>query len=358
MYRSFKPIAAAATLALLQLSHGAFASGAPTTKVPTAAPADRPPLAMRSTDDWITYDDTTFTPVADEVSRRLRAAGTAFDAKDNAKAGAELRAAADALRGQLAEAAKQGRKLGGVADQRLEAAIGGLDGAAANVEQGRMTTRAQFDGVFDVAMRSDLDSRWLETDSTTWYPVTDEPQKHFSAAAAAYARKDYKASAMEIRRSVAYLRLEASRSTGQGKRQLDRSLTGLDRLADAAGSGAVSDDRALDRAFARADHALALAHRERAAKSWSEKKYVEVGYEMKAGAQGLDDAATWIGDRSSAGAHEASIETRRVGDELASGAQATRAEVVNGLSTLGHGIERLGHEIDSGAHDRTAKTGA
>ena len=32
-----------------------------------------------------------------------------------------------------------------------------------------------------------------------WYPVSEEPQRHFTDAVAAYAKKDYQAAATDIR---------------------------------------------------------------------------------------------------------------------------------------------------------------
>jgi len=52
-------------------------------------------------------DDTTYTPVVDDVSRHLAAARKAFDAKDNKKAATEMRAVADQLKLQTAMADKE-----------------------------------------------------------------------------------------------------------------------------------------------------------------------------------------------------------------------------------------------------------
>ena len=86
-----------------------------------------------------------------------------------------------------------------------------------------------------------MDRRWLVTDVATWYPVSEEPQQHFTAAVAAYAKKDYKAAATDIREATSYLRLEAGRATGGAKQELDGSVMQLDRLAIAVEKGAVKD---------------------------------------------------------------------------------------------------------------------
>lgn len=103
--RMLRPLAAA--IFSIGLASRAQANPAAAPQAASASAAASTPVALRSPRDWIDYDDATFTPVADEVSRRLAAAGVAFDAKDNAKAAAALRAAADVLQGQVAEPTKK-----------------------------------------------------------------------------------------------------------------------------------------------------------------------------------------------------------------------------------------------------------
>ena len=109
--------------------------------------------------------------------------------------------------------------------------------------------------------------------------------------------------------------------------------------------GSVKDEKALDKDFARANHALALEHRARAAESRKRKEYRQAGHELKAAARDLKNAAGWAGAEAQAGASGAVTDTEALGDKLATGAAWTRNEVGRGFDALGHALNELGHKI-------------
>jgi hypothetical protein len=192
-----------------------------------------------------------------------------------------------------------------------------------------------------------MERRWLVTDVTTWYAVSEEPQRHFTDAVAAFAMKDYRAAATDIRKATSYLRLEADRATGAAKQELERVVGELDVLAASVERGAIKHEQSMTRVFARADHALALEHRSKAAESWARKEYDKAGYELKAAAQGLESAASWIGGEAKAGASATVADTRALGDRLVAGGAWTRDEIAKGFESLGNGINALGQKIGS-----------
>jgi hypothetical protein len=356
------PIALATLVASTQLAGVAYAQAtrAPAAPVVQPTPANAT-IPTKAPDDWIIYDDATYTPVLDEVSRHLDAARKAFDAKDNKKAAQEMRAVADELKRQAARAGKEGTALVKTdkallaADttyaqdtiKRMNASALTISSAAASIESGQIKTKADLDKVINRAARADMERRWLVADVTTWYPVTEEPQRHFTNAVANYARKDYKAAATDIRKATSYLRLESGRAIGEPKKELDRSVVQLDTLAASVEKGAVKDEHSMGKAFANANHALAFEHRSKAAESWARKDYDKAGYELKAASVGLESAASWAGGEAKAGASSTVADTRALGDKLASGGTWTRDEVVKGLEALGNSIDELGRKISS-----------
>lgn len=344
-------VAAAAVIAVAPFSMAFATTAVPAatassaaTPVPAAAAAAAP-VPLQSPVDWISSEDTTFTPVVDEVSRRMLSAARAFDAKDNAKASAELNAVADSLKGQLGEMSHTKGAGHAQGAKRLTAAIAKIHKAAEDIAQGKVHTRAEFDGAFNAAFLSDLDSRWLETDTVTWYPVSEEPQRHFRAAATAYAKKDYATAATEIHKATGFVRLEASRTDGDAHRQLERSAHDLDVLAASVAKGTATDTHAMEHTFARADSALALSHRAKATASWTAKHYDAAGYELKAAAHGLESAAAWTGDTAKDGVVDVVAQTRTLGDKLASGADTTGVEVRKGFALFDHGFDKLAHAL-------------
>ena len=179
-------------------------------------------------------------------------------------------------------------------------------------------------------------------------------------AVAAYAKKDYKSAAADIRQATSTLRLESGRATGGAKQELDSSVAALDKLAASVEGSTANEEKSMAKDFAKANHALALEHRAKAAESLAHKAYDKAGYELKASAQGLENAAGWVGGKAKTGASATVEGTRVLGDKLVSGATWTRDEVGKGFESLGKGIDALGRKlggtkkaapVDMGQHD-------
>lgn len=174
-----------------------------------------------------------------------------------------------------------------------------------------------------------------------------EPHRQFVSAMRAYARKDYKAAAGDIRAGSRELRRESARANADAREALDTSAARLDTLADSVEKGTQGAEKSMKTDFARAEHALALEHRARAAEAWSRKQYDRTGRELKAAADRLQDGADWLGGHASADASKAVSDARAAGDKLASGAKWSRNEVAAGMKNLGGAIDSLGREIAS-----------
>ncbi len=141
----------------------------------------------------------------------------------------------------------------------------------------KFAAREDLDKAIDKAARADMERRWLVSDMLVWYPVTEEPQRNFNDAAAAYARKDYKVAAADIRKAAGYVRLEAGRATGEVQRELDSSAAQLGTLAAYIEKGTAKGEQSTATEFAKADDALAMEHRSKAAESWARKDYGKTG---------------------------------------------------------------------------------
>lgn len=349
MKRSLYRLAAAALVAAL----------APTVHAQgTAAPAKAAITAQAPT-EWIEFDDLSVTPVVDDVSRNLAAARAALTKKDNAQAADALQAAARALQVQADRIARLDRELAAIDLQhakdthaKMGAVVRQLEAAAAQVRAGKIADNAALDKTIGKAQRADLERRWLIADTATWYPVAEEPQRHFGAAIEAYAKKDWRAAAAEVRKAAAYVRLEAARAGGAAKNALEAARAELDKTAAALDKGTLKARQDMEHAFAHAQHALALAHRARAAKLWTRKAYDEAGYELKAAAHALQSAGAWAGGETKAAAADAAAAARTVGEKLAAGGLWARQEVAKAFETLGAGLNALGQRI--GAKDKAA----
>lgn len=350
---------AAALLTLPALAPAATATAAAASSAPAPAAV---PLALRAPSDWIEYDDLSVTPVVDELSRHLAVARGALAANDRAKAAAALRAAARDLAGQADRAAAKDRRRAAAerkeatADRsRMAALVKQLDGAAAGVAAGRVTSTAALDKILGPAQRADLERRWRLTDLATWYPLTDEPHRHFGAALEAYLKHDDRAAAAQVRQAAAHLRLEAARAGGDTRRLLERSDARLGALAAALGSATRPTEQTLVAAFEQAEHALALSRRAQAADAWARHEDREAGYALKAGARAAENAAGWAGTEAKASTAALAADARSVGDRLAEGGRWTRDEVSRGLDALRRALDRPG---DAGAAAAASAPGA
>jgi len=370
-----KPVLLILLVAFTQFASVACAQAqkTPATTVAQAAPAvPTVPIRTKAPDDWIVYEDATYTPVVDAVSQHLNAARKAFAAKDNKKASTEMRAVATELKLLAARANKENASLIGEdeallaadkkfskdTEKRMNTSAQKVSSAAEGIEQSKITTMADLDKVINLATRADMDRRWQIIDVTAWYPVTEEPQRHFTDAIADYAKKDYKAAATDIRKASSYLRLESGRAAGDAKQELDSSVTRLDTLAALVEKGALKDEQSMAKTFAEAEHALALAHREKAMESWAHKEYHKAGYELKAAAHGLESAAGWAGGEAKTAAESTVIGARALGNKLASGAHWTHEEVAEGIESLGNGINAMGQRIGGVKKVVPVKTGS
>ena len=214
MYYTLKLIALAMLVATTRFAGMAYAQApnVPATVVSPALAASKASILTKSPEFWITYDHTTYSPVVDNVSRHLDAARKAFDAKDNKQAALEMHAVADELKQQADQADYEYKvldikasKRGRDAIKRLKASALKVSAAATAIEDGKIETKSDLDKVIDKATRVDMDQRWLVVDVATWYPVSEEPQHQFTDAVTAYAQKDYKTAAIDIRKANSYL---------------------------------------------------------------------------------------------------------------------------------------------------------
>ena len=215
----------------------------------------------------------------------------------------------------------------------------------------------RFDAVIAAAHRADLDSDWLVLDESSWYPYVDEPDLHFQNAHQSFLAKNYDKAAEEIRKGEAFVKLEARRSSGDGKHSLNSSAQELDKLAADTKKGTVKSVREGDDAFARADRALAQSHQMKAKESWAKKETVKTGYEMKAGARLLEQSAAWAGSEAKSGVSTVVSDTRTLAGKLSRWERIRREEVDKGINHLAKRYRILAIRLCPGADRSTPACG-
>jgi hypothetical protein len=321
-------------------NHEADSSAAKTPAVATSQSASKSEIASKTPEDWLVVQDKDYIPVIDELSRKLLSARNAFLMKDTATAAADLRATADFLSKETSGAARELKDNVDVAKQQL-----GI--LAADLDAKKTVGVKRFDAVIATAHRADPDSDWLEVDESSWYPYIDEPNRHFQNAHQSFLAKDYDKAAEEIRKGEAFVKLEASRASGEGKSSLNSSAQELDKLAVDTKKGTANAVRESDNAFARADRALAQSHQIKAKESWAKKETVKAGYEMKAAALSLEQSAAWTAGEAKPDVSAVVQDTRTLAGKLSDATEHAAAEVDKGIDELGKEIADLGHKASS-----------
>jgi hypothetical protein len=196
--------------------------------------------------------------------------------------------------------------------------------------------------VIAAAHRADLATDWLVVDESSWYPYVEEPNRHFQNAYAAFVAKDYDKSAQEIRKGEAFVKLEASRASGDVKQSLNSSAQELEKLAvDMTDNRKEKSTVEMDQSWGRADRALAQSHQVQAKGDWQKKETAQAGYEMKAAALNLEESAAWAGSEAKTGVSAVVRDTRLMAGKLTAGGEYAVGEVDKGIDDLGHAISRL-----------------
>jgi len=185
------------------------------------------------------------------------------------------------------------------------------------------------------------------------YPLTAQeaqgqavkPKADFQKAHESFMKKDFKASATEIRKGADYLRKEAESAGSKGKRMLAASVKELDKLADSVEKGAVKSDKELKGAFSRAEQAVANNDYVKATDSWARKETKETGHALNAAAEHMEQAADWSGRKLKAGGAKTIEEGREVSGKLVKGTGYVSEEVDKALKSMGDAISGFGRKI-------------
>jgi hypothetical protein len=298
----------------------------------------KPEIAPKTPEGWIVFQDKDYIPVIDGVSGKLESARQAFLRKDPAAAATDVRATAELLSKQTA-GTSPGLK------QNIDVAMKQLTALATDLDSKKTVGVKRFDAVIATAHRADLATDWLEMDESSWYPYIEEPNRHFRNAHEAFLAKDYDKAAEETRKGEAFVKLEASRASGDAKQSLDSSAQELENLAvDMTDNRSKKSTVEMDQSWGRADRALAQAHQVQAKRDWQKKETAKAGYEMKAAALNLEESADWAGSEAKTGVSAVVRDTRLMAGKLTAGGEYAAGEVDKGIDDLGHAIAGLGQK--------------
>lgn len=174
----------------------------------------------------------------------------------------------------------------------------------------------------------------------------DAPGEHFHKARQSFLKKDYKATAEEIRKGAAFMKLEAARATSDGKKVLTVSIDELEKLATDVENGTVTSAETLNHAFAKAHNALAKHHYLKAIEYKAKGAITKLGHALKASAIHLEHGFAWAGHELEAATVAVIKDTGLVAGKLIEGGGWIGEEAGKIIEKIGVEIEKLGKMLE------------
>jgi len=183
----------------------------------------------------------------------------------------------------------------------------------------------------------------------------ESPGEHFHKARENFLKKDYKAAAKEIRKSVAFMKLQAALATAEGKILLTASIDELEKLAKDIEQGAVTSAKTLNNAFANAHHALAKHHYIKAMEYKAKGAGTKLGHALKAAAMHLENGFAWAGHKMEAATVAVIKDTGFIAGKLIEGTGWGGKVVGEIIEKIGVEIEKLGKILEPKKHEVAAQ---
>jgi hypothetical protein len=187
---------------------------------------------------------------------------------------------------------------------------------------------------------------WVVIEEDIYYVFDDEPSAYFYRAHENFMKKDLKAAARELRKAAAFVKLESSRATAEGKKGLDSSYNELKKLADDVEKGATTSVKDLETVFARTHYALARHHYLKAVEVQGKKNAKETGHFLRSALIHLEHGFAWSGHKLEAAAVATIKDIRILSGELIEGAGWAPDKIGSAIKWIGNETEKLGHKIE------------
>jgi hypothetical protein len=174
----------------------------------------------------------------------------------------------------------------------------------------------------------------------------DEPSHHFGLARERFMKKDYAQSAAEIRKSVAFVRLEMARATEDGQKALADAVLRLENLAGKIESGSAGSVDEIDAALARAEQELAFHHELKAQANWQANNYLGTGHDLKAASINLKNSLKYAGGKVETETDAAIKDANEIGQKLIDGIKLQDERIGAAIDLLGDKIDEAGQRME------------
>jgi len=198
--------------------------------------------AAKGSHQWVPVDQDVWAVFLEAPEYHFAKARESLANKDAKTAAAEIREGAKLLRFQA---------------KRLDAAVGDLYTLAKQVSAGKVTAGDKMDTVLANANKAlDYHEPLVPVAEGDDELLMESGQYHIAQAKTKLSAKDKSGAAAEIRKAIAFVKIEAAHTGHEVSGEMKSALDDMEALAKKAESGADVGTKELDQAFSRALNAL------------------------------------------------------------------------------------------------------
>ena len=174
---------------------------------------------------------------------------------------------------------------------------------------------------------------------------TTSVEQTFQKAKQEYLQKNLDAAAKHIKKGAAYMKAQAEKASAKGKKGLEASAKELDQLADDTKKGAVTSEKKMEDAFARAYLALATNDHIKSTESWAKKQSAKTGAALESAGKNLEKGFAWAGQKVEKGTNDVLVKSAELSEKLKKKGRLVADDVSKGLKEAGNEIEKFGKKI-------------
>ena len=190
-------------------------------------------------------------------------------------------------------------------------------------------------------------TRTLQVNDEIFAYLADEPSNYLVAAREQFGQ-DRQAAALNIRKAMSLIELEAARAEGPTRQELRDVAAQLRAVARVVDSGKLQSPQPMERVFARAEYALARHHRNQAQQLVEQDQSRAASWELAAARRNVTQGLRWAGRKVVETGETAATGLASVPGLIVEGAGWTTEQIGDGLGFVGNQLDQLGDALQPG----------
>jgi len=229
--------------------------------------------------EWCSLNKNSSIPILDAVSNEIKQAYLALESGDKKLTAEKI----DKIIGEFKSSKIKGRK--------QKRAVTGLE-KSGKLLKGKLTEakKNKIAGSLLLAYFADLSEVYVSANPSYWKALQKEVDFYSDGAKTAFSSGNKKVAAVDLRRNIIFLKMEAVRADQKSKDLLFDAVKGMSQLASLVEKSGSITPEIFDRYLSRGHQAMASSHAFQAGKKSSGKKKDEALIELQASLHHLKQA--------------------------------------------------------------------